>query len=146
MTEKDDFTLQDFLPYLLNRAAEESSLEFQQHYKNRYGMLRNEWRVLFHLGNYGRMTATEIGQRANIHKTKISRAVQKLEQRRFLTRDTDTTDRRLEWLALTPQGRAAYDDLRALAQRYDSELSAALGPGEAAALRQALQKLADMAG
>ena len=108
--------------------------------------MRTEWRVLFHLGIYGRMNAKEIGLRARIHNTKISRAVQKLEQRRFLTRDTDTTDRRLEWLALTPQGRAAYDDLRALAQRYDSELSAALGPGEAAALRQALQKLADMAG
>ena len=61
MNEKDDFALQDFLPYLLNRAAEESSLGFQKHYKNRYGMLRSEWRVLFHLGNYGQMTAKEIG-------------------------------------------------------------------------------------
>ncbi len=35
MTEKDEFSLQDFLPFLLNRAAEESSLAFQTHYKNR---------------------------------------------------------------------------------------------------------------
>ena len=76
MNEKDDFALQDFLPYLLNRAAEESSLGFQKHYKNRYGMLRTEWRVLFHLGNYGEMTAKEIGSRAKIHKTKISRTQQ----------------------------------------------------------------------
>ena len=39
MTAKSDFDLQDFLPYLLNQAAEASSLEFQQLYKDRYGML-----------------------------------------------------------------------------------------------------------
>ncbi|HAC50641.1 MAG TPA: MarR family transcriptional regulator, partial [Sulfitobacter sp.] len=78
----DDFQLQYFLPYLLNQAAEASSLEFQQIYKSRYGMLRTEWRVLFHLGLYGQLTASEIGQRARMHKTKISRAVHRLTERR----------------------------------------------------------------
>ena len=85
MPQKDDFDLQNFLPYLLNQAAEESSLAFQQVYKDRYGMLRTEWRVLFHLGLYGRLTAKDIGARSKMHKTKISRAVQRLEERRFLT-------------------------------------------------------------
>ncbi|MFD1509611.1 MarR family winged helix-turn-helix transcriptional regulator [Lacimonas salitolerans] len=138
----DDFDLQDFLPYLLNQAAEASSLDFQQVYKDRYGMLRTEWRVLFHLGIYGRMSAKEIGQRSRMHKTKISRAVQKLADRRFLTRQTDDQDRRLEWLDLTAQGQAAYRDLRAIAMRYDSGLSAQLTAQENAVLRQALRKLA----
>ena len=64
MTKKDDFDLQNFLPYLLNQAAEESSLAFQNIYKDRYGMLRTEWRVLFHLGIYGRLTAKEICERS----------------------------------------------------------------------------------
>jgi len=81
VSKKDDFDLQDFLPYLLNQAAEASSLAFQETYKGRYGMLRNEWRVLFHLGIYGRMTARDIGQRARMHNTRISRAVAKLEAR-----------------------------------------------------------------
>ena len=81
-----NFELTHFLPYLLNQAAEASSLAFQRTYKDRYGMLRTEWRVLFHLGLYGEMTASDIGQRANMHKTKISRAVQKLTERRFVTR------------------------------------------------------------
>ena len=139
----DDFDLQDFLPYLLNQAAEASSLAFQQVYKDRYGMLRTEWRVLFHLGIYGRMTAREIGQRSKMHKTKISRAVQKLAERRFLTRETDDSDRRLEWLDLTAQGRAAYRDLREIAKGYDARLSAKLSARENAVLRQALRKLAE---
>ncbi|MGJ8555905.1 MAG: MarR family winged helix-turn-helix transcriptional regulator, partial [Sulfitobacter geojensis] len=34
---QSDFELQNFLPYLLNQAAEVSSLTFQQFYKDRYG-------------------------------------------------------------------------------------------------------------
>ena len=97
------FELETFLPYLLNQAAEVSSLGFQSEYKKRYGMLRTEWRVLFHLGLYGSMTAGEIGQRAKMHKTKISRAVHKLTERRFIERSRDTDDRRVEHLRLTAQ-------------------------------------------
>jgi DNA-binding MarR family transcriptional regulator len=49
-------------------------------------MLRTEWRVLFHLGRYGAMSAREISRRAGIHKTKVSRAVAALERKRFLER------------------------------------------------------------
>lgn len=142
MTEKDDFSLQDFLPFLLNRAAEESSLAFQTYYKNRYGMLRNEWRVLFHLGVFGQMTAKDISARAKIHKTKISRAVAKLSERRFVSRSRDEKDRRAEHLQLTPAGEAAYRDLRAQAQSYDAELAARFTPEEVALLRRMLQHLA----
>ena len=139
-----DFQLQHFLPYLLNQAAEASSLEFQQIYKSRYGMLRTEWRVLFHLGLYGQLTASEIGQRARMHKTKISRAVHRLTERRFVIRSRDPEDRRVEHLSLTRQGQAAYDDLRAVAQRYNAALMDALDPAEAAVLRRALLKLSDV--
>ncbi|MCB1340299.1 MAG: winged helix-turn-helix transcriptional regulator [Pseudooceanicola sp.] len=142
MSEKDDFDLQLFLPYLLNQAAEESSLAFQRVYKSRYGMLRTEWRVLFHLGIYGRMTATEIGQRARTHKTKISRAVQRLAERRFLRRDPDERDRRVEHLELTPTGLAAYRDLRAVAQECDAWLVRDLSPDETGQLRRLLVRLA----
>ena len=80
MTNKPTLELQNFLPYLLNQAAKASSLKFQQIYKERYGMLRTEWRVLFHLGAYGELTAKEISDRRQIHKTKISRSVNALEQ------------------------------------------------------------------
>lgn len=138
MDEKDDFDLQGFLPYLLNQAAEDSSLGFQQVYKQRYGMLRAEWRVLFHLGIYGQMTAKEICERARMHKTKISRAVHKLQERRFLIRNRDDADRRSEQLQLTPAGRAAYEDLRGVAQAYEARLVAELSAQEVATLRRLL--------
>lgn len=137
-----DFELEQFLPYLLNQAAEASSLEFQQVYKDRYGMLRNEWRVLFHLGMYGQLTASEISFRAGLHKTKISRAVSKLEARRFLSRDRDVEDRRVEHLKLTANGRSAYIDLCAVAQRYDAALLEGFSTEDALTLKTLLRTLA----
>ena len=143
MTRREnEFDLQDFLPYLLNQAAESSGQAFQRIYKGRYGMLRTEWRVLFHLGIYGRLTAKQIGQRASIHKTKVSRAVRRLAERRFLTRTRDTEDLRREYLELTEAGRAAYRDLREEAHRYDAALASRLTPEDADRLRDMLRRLA----
>ena len=145
MPKKDsEFALQDFLPYLLNQAAEESSLAFQKAYKNRYGMLRTEWRVLFHLGMYNRMTARDISQRAKIHKTKISRAVAKLAERRWVSRSRDESDRRAEHLELTAAGRGVYDDLRKQARAYDQKLTKGFSAGDVALLRRMLRQLASM--
>lgn len=142
MADQDSFDLQGFLPYLLAQAAETASAEFQSHYKNRYGMLRTEWRVLFHLGRYGPMTARDIGLRARVHKTKISRAVAALQAKRFLTRQIVAGDRRQATLDLTRQGRAAFDDLYAAAKGFDAQLMAQFSPQDGATLKRCLATLA----
>lgn len=123
------FDLESFLPYRLNRAAELISLSFAREYKQRYQMTRPEWRTLAALGSSGRMTATEIGLHSNMHKTKVSRAVRELEQRRWLKRTEDAADRRVEHLELTPPGQKVYREMTALAQAYQANLEKSLGPG-----------------
>jgi DNA-binding MarR family transcriptional regulator len=105
-------------------------------------MLRTEWRVLFHLGIYGRLTARDISEKARVHKTKISRAVQRLAERRFLTRQRDEADRRSEHLELTPAGLAAYQDLHQVAREYERELLAQFDDREAGLLRHMLATIA----
>ena len=39
--------LSNFLPYLLNQAADAQGVTFIPSYKERYGMLQTEWRILF---------------------------------------------------------------------------------------------------
>lgn len=142
MTEKNSFDLMLFLPYLLNQAAEESSMAFQKLYKDRYGMLRTEWRVLFHLGIFGDRTAREICDMSRLHKTKVSRAVAALEKRRFIVREKVEEDRRSEILKLTKAGQDAYRDLRSIAETYDQKISTDLTGEEDRILRQALVKIA----
>ena len=119
-----DFDIEDFLPYLLNRAAESSSSSFQQIYKKEYGMLRTEWRVLFHLGYYNEMTASQICEMGDLHKTKVSRAVSALEEKRFIHRILQDDDRRFARLSLTPKGRSVYDALCAQAAQFHKHLMA----------------------
>ena len=141
MTLQTDFDIRQFTPYLLNQAAEESSLEFQRIYKDRYGILRGEWRVLFHLGIYDRMTAKDITARARIHKTRVSRAVHKMQAKGYLTRVKDQNDRRKEWLQLTTKGRAVCEDLRRAAQLYDKALMEAFSDTDIAGLKRLLLRL-----
>lgn len=99
------FDLKDFLPCLLNLAAEEASLG----------------------------------------KTKVSRAVTKLEQRRFARRKEVEADGRHTMLGVTTQGRAAFVDLCDFARKYDGQLVAELTAQKETTLRKCLSKLASIA-
>ncbi len=133
--------LSQFLPYLLHRAAEQTSVDFQRHYKERYGMLRTEWRVLFHVGQTPGMTAKDVCAIAGLHKTKVSRAVSALEKKRFLSRETRNDDRRSETLSLTKDGEAALADLAKQADVFDQAFESSLGQAGMADLKRALLRL-----
>ena len=136
-----EFELSRFLPYLLNQAAEASGEEFQAHYRAKYGMLRTEWRVLFHIGCYGKMSAKDICNRASIHKTKVSRAVSALEAKRFVLRSENETDRRFEYLDLTKTGTGVFKELQAAAETYETKLTENFTHKELESLRINLERL-----
>ena len=142
MIQKTTFDLQNFLPYLLSQAADASSCGFRRYYKDNYGMLRTEWRVVFHLGCYGKMTAKEICDRGGIHKTKVSRAVAALGKKRFLTSAELPNDRRHEELTLTRAGLAAYSDLSREAAQFDFQLVSTISDADQQVLRRCLRQIA----
>src|SRR6185503_3208475 len=126
--------LENFLPYRLYRLADAVSREFAGIYKDSHGLTRPEWRTLSGLGQHGTMTATALGEQSAMHKTKVSRAVAELERRRWLTRTQDEADRRVEHLALTKAGLAAYREMVPLAKAFERELLARLSAEERAAI------------
>lgn len=130
--------LQDFLPYRLHVAAERVSLSFSRLYKERDGLNRPEWRVLATLAQMSRATATQIGERASMHKTKVSRAVAALEKRKWLSRAPDENDRRIEWLSLTKTGLARFSVLSGLARDFEAKLIQELGADTVASLQAGL--------
>lgn len=136
--EQNILQLQEFIPYRLNRAAEAMSQRFARHYKQRYGIGRPEWRTLATLGQFMRMTATDIATHSAMHKTKVSRAVWSLEEKRWLKRFTDENDRRVEHLELTPEGRAIYVQMVDIARAFEADLARQLGVEQRNALLLAL--------
>jgi DNA-binding MarR family transcriptional regulator len=136
-----DFDLDEFLPYLLNQAAEVTSQNFQSVYRDEYDMTRTQWRVLANLGKHGAMTATEICRATFIEKTKMSRAVQALEEKSFLSRGSIAGDRRSEQLSLTAEGASVFRTLGKRAAAFDLDLRKHLGSDVAMALEDVLKTL-----
>lgn len=141
MAGNDILELENFLPYRLNRLADAVSREFARTYRDRHGLTRPEWRVFATLGQFGTMTATAIGAHSAMHKTKVSRAVVALEQRKWLMRTQDASDRRIEHLALTKAGLVAYQEMVPLAKAFEKELLGRLKRTQATALMEGLTAL-----
>ena len=114
--------LENFLPYRLIRISDALSRKFRVVYGSHHDLTIPEWRVLATLGQFEKMTATEIGQHSAMHKTKVSRAVRALEERRWLRRREKPDNRREEILALTPLGRQAYTEIVPQALAFEAEL------------------------
>ncbi|AUG55487.1 MarR family winged helix-turn-helix transcriptional regulator [Thalassospira marina] len=142
MTEK--FDLHGFLPFVLHHTSEKVSFGFRDIYRDRYRMTRSEWRVLATLGQYGPQTATDIGTRTGLHKTKVSRAVTSIEARRWLKRQQDETDRRIALITLTKQGESAFASLKEAGITYNQKVRAHLGERDFDTLIDLLAKLENM--
>jgi len=140
------FDLQDFLPYLLNQAAEAASRGFQDVYRDSYNLTRTGWRVMANLGKFGAMTARDICAISHIEKTKVSRAISALQQQGLLARSPSDKDGRAEILSLTAQGQAVFDQLGVQAIAFDQALRARIGAAEAAALENILRAIIKDAG
>jgi DNA-binding MarR family transcriptional regulator len=132
--------LESFLPYRLNRISAAVSQQFRSVYGPHHDLTIPEWRVLATLGQFDEISAKAIGTHSSMHKTKVSRAVRALEERRWLTRHESEEDRREEILVLTPLGRKTYAEVVLRAIAFETRMLNDLGP-EASALLSALDRL-----
>lgn len=133
--------LDGFLPYQLNLLAEQVSRAFSQIYAKQFGIGIPEWRVLAIVGQYGRVTSKEIGQRSTMHKTKVSRAVAALEKRKFVRRRGNPDDMRESFLELLPAGQQIYAELVPQALAFSEHLLAALTLEQRTALADIYDRL-----
>lgn len=137
--------LEEFLPYRLNVAAALTSQALSRIYAERYGIGVPEWRVLATLGQFGTMTGKDIGEHAQMHKTKVSRAVALLDKRKLVVRRANKADMREAFLSLTPAGRAIYLDLAPVATAFVRRFTDAIDPADRAAFDRALKALIERA-
>src|SRR5215470_16108642 len=128
--------LEEFLPYRLNVVASLVSQALSRIYVGRYGIGVPEWRILVTLGQFEVMTAKAIGAHSHMHKTKVSRAVSALEQRKLIVRRENRADRREALLSLTPAGRAIYHDLAPSALEFAKRLLETIDPADRAAFER----------
>ena len=137
------FKLEDFLPYRLNVLSSFASQALSKVYAARYKIGIPEWRVLVTLGHFGIMTAKAVGDHSHMHKTKVSRAVAALEQRKLVARKVNRDDMRETFLSLTPAGRAIYEEVVPAALEFTRQLLNVVEPADRPALDRALTRLTE---
>ena len=115
-------TLEGFLPYRLNVLATEVSQALARAYGEKFGISIPEWRVLATLGQFGTVTARDIGQHSRMHKTTVSRAVSTLEKRHLIKREANKDDMREALLSMSDAGKAIYDQIVPMARGFSREL------------------------
>lgn len=133
--------LETFLPYRLALLARLVSAALSQIYSERFGFGIPEWRVVATLGQFGTMTAKQVGNYSHMHKTKVSRAVAHLARRHYLQRRTNYEDKREEHLTLTPQGRAVYEEIAPMAILFAQHLFDDMAPGDRKAFARVVDTL-----
>ena len=110
--EQPGFELEKFFPYLVRVFYSDVTSALSAVYQRDYDMMPAEWRTMAILGAASEgLQATEIVSRSSMDKVVVSRAVKRMEERGYLTRETHSEDGRSFLLQLSGEGRAVYDDL-----------------------------------
>jgi DNA-binding MarR family transcriptional regulator len=132
--------LADFLPHRLNVLSSLVSQALTRVY-GRHGLGIPEWRVLVTLGENGVMTGKAVGAHTHMHKTKVSRAVAQLENRKLVARRANRDDLREAFLSLTPAGRSVYEQLAPRALEFMDRLAEVVAPADRPAFDRAMKQL-----
>jgi len=96
------------------------------------------WRVMAVIGRYEPMSSKDVALHTSTDAFFVSRAVEQLVQRGYVSRTPDDQDRRRVCLALTERGRAVHQQVEDTINRIEEAIVADLPEQERAAMRMAL--------
>jgi DNA-binding MarR family transcriptional regulator len=118
-----DFVLENFLPYQLSLLANRISKDFSKEYISRFNLNNAEWRIIAHLSQANEaISIREIYSKVHLEKSKVSRAVSKLNSRKILTKTINVKDKRLVDLKLTVDGKKVVEKMTKVAKDFESEV------------------------
>jgi DNA-binding MarR family transcriptional regulator len=123
--------IDDYLVYLLARAAHQVSSEFHEHLRRR-GISVAVWRVLSGLIGSEGETVTGLAGMCLLQQPTMTK---------LLDRSPDRRDRRVVRVALTAQGQAMAEDLAVAAKLHEADLLARHPPAEAEAIKNLLRSI-----
>jgi DNA-binding MarR family transcriptional regulator len=137
--------LKRFFPYRMAVLAESVSQCLAQVYSERFGLSRDEWRVLAALAETGTAKMADVIVSTTLDKMRVSRAATRMEEAELLERLPNPDDGRGWLLRLKPAGRALFQKIVPVVKAREAFLLDALSPPERELLERAMDKLHDRA-
>ncbi|MGB7268735.1 MAG: MarR family winged helix-turn-helix transcriptional regulator [Albidovulum sp.] len=135
------FQLSDFLPYQLSVLSERVSRRLSVEYEKTHGLSVAEWRVLVHLGHSGTVSVREIHNCVNMEKSRVSRAVSRMEGAGLLQKLPGAVDGRLVEITLTGAGHRALNEILPVAIAVESRLRASVTTEQLKTFSQVMEDL-----
>jgi DNA-binding MarR family transcriptional regulator len=138
---KDEFRLEEFLPYQLSVTANRVSRLFAHQYAEGFGLTVPEWRVIAVVGRFEAISPSRVSEWTGMDKVKVSRAAATLVARGLLRQTQDPADGRARVLRMTRKGQRVFEAVVPLAQRLEDELTQGLSRTEWTSFQKTLAKL-----
>lgn len=137
--------LQTFFPYQLAQLAEAVSRSVASVYADRFGLSRDEWRILAALAEESQMQASDLVPHTSLDKMQVSRALARMEQDGLVVRQPSPEDARARLVKPTAQGRKLYRKIVPMVQEREADLLQTLSCTERETLMRAMEKIRERA-
>ena len=143
MTDNDanDIKLDEYIPFRLSILSRAVSQSLAKQYSRYFNITLPEWRVLAVLASQQPLTANEMGERTNLDKVKMSRAINRMLTTGLLEKEKDPYDKRRTLLRVSAAGWDIYRRIVPIALAHQSELLSVLTPEEQVMLGTLINKL-----
>jgi DNA-binding MarR family transcriptional regulator len=105
------------------------------------GVTVAEWVVMRELFAKPSLAPSELAKVTGLTRAAVSKLVDRLFEKKLVTREASAKDRRYQDIALTAEGRRLVPKLATLADKNDGEFFSVLSSKEHEALRETLKKL-----
>jgi DNA-binding MarR family transcriptional regulator len=139
-SELPPLRLDNYLPYLINRAGVSLALRFGSELRQA-GVTLQDWRVLAALREADGQRLTELAGRTSIEVSTLSRLVAGLETAGLVLRERDASDARAIAIVLTARGAALTAALTPAAATLERTALAGLSESEAGQLKALLHRV-----
>lgn len=132
--------LQDFLPYLLNRAGLRVGLMFSRDIEP-LGVTLPMWRVMIELWHNGDHRLGELSERTSIDMSTLSRLLVAMQRKNLIVRRRSGLDGRALSLTLTPRGLALTEKIVPHALHYEDVAMLGMTARQVATLKNLLKRV-----
>jgi DNA-binding MarR family transcriptional regulator len=132
--------LQDFLPYLLNRAGLRVGLMFSRDIEP-FDITLAMWRVMIELWHNGDHRLGDLSERTSIDMSTLSRLLVTMQRKNLIVRRRSGLDGRALSLTLTPRGLALTEKIVPHAVRYEEAAMDGMSEREVATLKALLKRV-----
>lgn len=134
------FDLEDFLPYLLNRAGTRIADSFAREAR-RHGVTLQMWRVLAALHQKDGQAVGGLAGMTSIDVSTLSRLLDQMQKRRLVTRKRSGQDQRSVAIHRTAAGEAVTERLIPVALTYERQAASGLDVRQEKVLKDMLRRL-----